>query len=153
MSILTVADHPHIRTTIDVELITEQVLAQDTIEAPNYQGIAELEIRERLSRLSTVTYSDTLEQIRTIAQFDDDQILKLRVAAIRRIAGILIPAVRQREAIVALEVQDRYIEIDWEKRAMDLIADSDDLLDELDDGVDAVSECPPLNFSICKGGG
>ena len=152
MSILTVDDHPHIRTTIDVELITEEVLARETIEAPNYQGIAELEIRERVSKLSTITYSDTLEQIRAIAEFDDDQILKLRVAAIRRIAGILIPAVRQREAIVALEVQDRYIEIDWEKRAMDLIADSNDLLDELDEGVDMLP-CPPLNFSICKVGG
>ena len=149
MPILTVDDHPHIRTTIDVELITPEVLTQETIEAPNYQGIAELEVRERVRKLSTVTASNTLEEIQAITGFDDDQILKLRVATIRRIAGILIPAVRQREAIVALEVQDRYIEIDWEKRAMDLIADSDDLLLELDEGDDALP-CPTLNFSICS---
>ena len=152
MPILTTTDHPFIRATIDVELITKEVLPQETIEAPNYQGIAELEIRERVSRLSTVTASNTLAEIQTITQFNDDQILKLRVAAIRRVAGILVPAIRQREAIVALEVQDRYVEIDWEKRAIDLINESDDLLMDLDEGIDVVP-CPVLNFSICSAGG
>lgn len=150
MPILTESDHPHIRATVDVELITPQVLPSSIIVAPNYQGIAELEVRERVSVLSSVVATDTLAEIQTTTGFSDDQILKLRVATIRRIAGILIPAIRQREAIVALDVQDRYIEINWEKRADDLIMDSNDLLDELDMDVTDLAFVPPLGFVIGK---
>ena len=131
MGILTDDDNNAIRYAINVELVTPEVLTDEAIASPQYRDGAELEVRERVSKLANVTADDSLADIASITQFTNDQILKLQIATIKRVASKFVRSVSQRIAIEAGEAQETYEPIDWEKLEDDLLAESDALLDEL----------------------
>lgn len=132
MALLTATYYDAIRAATTIE-IPKALLTDTIIKHPQNLPMAEIRIRERITKLQdldpTATFSDAVRA----GGYNKDQEVKLKSALILWAAASLLPHIRQRIQTSAGEYSERFAELDWAEERKMLFRRANRLINELNE--------------------